>query len=87
MTHISLGQATYEGDAHLFIESTFCMFSQNQDYKRIIEKLEEHVITLTTYIQPSLEINTVPPPPPHEDIYPFSSFDLGMINNAYGHKI
>ncbi|KAH9292996.1 hypothetical protein KI387_041823, partial [Taxus chinensis] len=42
MTRVSLGQATHEGDAHLFKESSTQILARNEEYKKTIDQLEEH---------------------------------------------
>ncbi|KAH9320435.1 hypothetical protein KI387_015074 [Taxus chinensis] len=69
---ILLGQATHKGDAHLFKEFVARTLTRNEEYKQTIEQLEEHVRTFIAYIQPFLELNTMPPPV--EDISSISSF-------------
>ncbi|KAH9296944.1 hypothetical protein KI387_028626, partial [Taxus chinensis] len=86
MTRISLGQATHEGDAHMFKESATCMLSQNEEYNQTMEQLEEHVRTLTSYVQEFLDPSVVPLPP-MESITPISSFDPKTIKKAQGYSM
>ncbi|KAH9293535.1 hypothetical protein KI387_041258, partial [Taxus chinensis] len=86
LKRISLGQATHEGDAHLFRESTTQLLVQNEEYKQTMEQLEEHVRTLTAYVQSFLEPNVVPPPP-IETIPPINNFDPQLIKKSQGYTM
>ncbi|KAH9307420.1 hypothetical protein KI387_035331 [Taxus chinensis] len=83
-TYISLGLASHEGDSHLFKESTSHLLTRNEEYKQTIVQLEEQVKTLSAYIQPFLEFDSISSLP-LEDIPLINNVDPEAIKKAQGY--
>lgn len=80
---ITLGLKTYEGDDHLFHDSFTHLLIRNQEYKEIIDQLEDHIMTLTSYMKKFMDIN-VDSSLLIEEVTPVNSFSPESIIKSQG---